>query len=418
MRLAHTELIPSPDNKGWTRLTGEVTYDDPSLPPEQYWLEVPDRLSGFLSRSGNTWLAYLLPVAVRLGEPLRIDLPVDRLLLENTGELMRIWKGWYPHLHVVPVEAEAVDAAPREGAGRTASLFSGGVDAFHAVLDYDAKADGGSQAPIDDLIVIWGFDMDLDWHEAIRDVREGLQGAASDLGKELVEIASNVRDTRLRAINLSLSTGAYLAGTALALEERYGRVLIPSSFEYRSLHPFGSHPQTDPLFSTERTQIVHYGTASTRTEKTALVAQSDVAMRVLRVCWDTDTGGNCGECDKCYRTMITLDILGALDRCVTFKGKHYDLEKVAHSHSISFQETFFYREIAAFARAQERPDIAQALESGVRRSKRARRWLPLLHRVRQRLEDTSVLWGLLRPVRRVLRGLVEKVLGPVFGDSQ
>jgi hypothetical protein len=418
VQLAHTEVIPSPDNEGWTRLAGEVTYDDPSLPPEQYWLEVPDRLAGYLSGSGNPWLACLLPVAVRLGEPLRIDMPVDRVLFENTQELMHIWKEWYPHLHVVPVEVEVVDSTLREGAGRTAALFSGGVDAFHAVMDYDAKAGGGAHAPIDDLVVIWGFDMDLHWHQAIRDVRKDLQDAASDLGKELVEIASNVRDTRLRALNRWLSSGSFLAGTVLALGERYGRVLIASSNSTAGLRPFGTHPLTDPLLSTGHTQIIHYGVETTRTEKTALVTQSDVAMRVLRVCWDTDTGGNCGECDKCYRTMITLDILGALERCETFKGKSYDLEKVAHTHSLEVWEISYLREIADFACARGKPEIAQALEHGIRLSKRARRWLPLLHRVRQRLEDSPALWGPLRPVRRVLRGLVEKVLGPVFGDSR
>jgi hypothetical protein len=417
VRLTHAEIIPSPDNEGWTRLAGEVTYDDPSLQPEQYWLEVPDRLSEFLSRSGNPWLAYLLPVAVKLGEPLRIDMPVDRVLLENTGELMRIWKGWYPHLHVVPVEAEAVEAAPREGVGRTGALFAGGVDAFHMVLDYDAKAEDGSHAPIDDLIVVWGFDMDLDWHEAIRDVREDLQGAASEMGKELIEIASNVRDTRLRALNFSVSTGAFLLGTVLALEERYGRVLIASSYSSTNLQPHGTHPLTDPLLSTGQTRIIHYGLEITRTEKTALVVQSEAAMRVLRVCWATDTGGNCGECNKCYRTMLALDVFDALDRCETFKGKHYDLKGVAHTHSLAPWDISFYREMAAFARARGKPEIAQALESGARRSERARRWVPLLHRVRQRLESSPGLWRPLRPVRRALRGLVEKVLGPVF-DSR
>jgi hypothetical protein len=419
VQLTHTELIQSPDNEGWTRLVGEVTFDDLSLPPEQYWLEVPDRLSGVLSRSGNPWLAYLLPLAVRLGEPLRIDIPVDRVLFENTGELMRIWKGWYPHLHVVPVEAEAVDAAPREGAGRTASLFSGGVDGFHTVLDYDLKVDGGSQAPIDDLIVIWGFDVPLHRHEAIRNVRESLQGVASEMGKEMVEIAANVQDTLLGGTSfMSLSHGAFLVGTALALEERYDRVLISSTYSSADLHSFGSHPLVDPLLSTERMQIVHYGTEVTRTEKTALVVQSDVAMRVLRVCRVSETGGNCGGCDKCYYTMIALDMLGALDRCETFKGKRYDLEKVAHSHSLAAYETFFFSELAAFARLQGKPDVAQALERGVRRTKRARRWLPLLHRIRQRLENNPALWRPLRPVRRALRALIEKVFGPVFGDSR
>jgi hypothetical protein len=420
MRLAHTELIPSPDKQGWARLVGQVTYDDRPADSERYWFEVPDKWAEFLSESGNPWLACLLPVVVKLGEPLRIDMPVDRVLFENTRELMRIWKGWCPHLHIIPVEAEVVETGPREGAARTASLFSGGIDSYYTLLHSETAPD--PRSPVDDLMSIWGFDPSLDNRTVFQNVRRRLQSAASDLGKEFVELATNLRATRFWQGGLKdledYSLGAFLASMGLALEERYGRVLISSARTNADAYTHGSHPLTDPLLSTGRTQIVHYGLETPRTEKTALVAQSDVAMRTLRVCWLSETGGNCGECDKCTRTMITLDVLGALDRCETFKGKSYDLERVAHSHTINLQDLYFYSEIADFARAQGRVDVAQALERGVRRSKRARRWLPLFHRVRQWIENKPALWGLLRPVRGVLRGLVEKVLGPVFGDSR
>ena len=48
-----------------------------------------------------------------------------------------------------------------------------------------------------------------------------------------------------------------------------------------------------------------------RLEKTKLLANNSSAQNLLNVC--SYEVYNCGKCDKCIRTMLTLDILGALD---------------------------------------------------------------------------------------------------------
>ena len=42
-------------------------------------------------------------------------------------------------------------------------------------------------------------------------------------------------------------------------------------------------------------------------------------MQHLRVCWERVEGKyNCGECEKCFRTMITLYALGTFEACRAF----------------------------------------------------------------------------------------------------
>lgn len=417
MNLEYSEIVKSPNIEGNTRLVGEVTYDRLFLKPERMWFEVSDEYAEFLTDSGNPWLTCLIPLAVTLGESLRIGMPVDRELFENVQELLHIWKGWYPYLQIVPVEAETVDSEPRSAPARTASLFSGGVDSFHTVLHHDAGAVSGSQTAIDDLVFIWGFDVPLCNRNTFQRVRDSLQIAAADLGKELVVVSSNMRDTQFQQANLAnLSHGSFLASAVLALEKRYSKVLIPSSFAQKNLHPWGSHPRTDPLHSTKSTTFIHYGTQYDRIEKTKYVSRSETALRSIRVCWRSDSGENCGACNKCYRTKLTLELVGALDRCTTFSEKSTDLKKVAEMYSSSERDIIYLHDIQTAALRLGREDIADAIDRSLQFSAHLdrRRLLPKIRKFNKFLQTKPTLWRLVRPFKKTLKFVISKITGSSF----
>ena len=50
--------------------------------------------------------------------------------------------------------------------------------------------------------------------------------------------------------------GAGLAAIGLSLAAAFRRILIPSTHTFRHLFAWGSHSLLDPLWSTERTEIV------------------------------------------------------------------------------------------------------------------------------------------------------------------
>jgi hypothetical protein len=372
MQLSHINIAKSPSNDGRVRLSGKVAYDDKTIKPEIYWFDVPEKYAEFLSSSGSPWLVCLLPLALTLGEPLRICAPVDRVLLQGVQELMRIWKCWYPHLHVVPIEAEMVDTKPQEASGRTASFFSGGVDSFFTILRHqNGNSDSFPETHIDDLLCIWGFDIPLRNTDAFRRMRETLQRAASDLGNELIDIATNLRETRFRQSDWGhLSHGCALASVALVLERRYSKVLLASSYGYKYLKPWGSHPLTDPLLSTARTEIFHDGAAFDRVEKTEFIAKSEIAMRTLRVCWKSYSDENCCACDKCYRTMTTLALLGALDRCTTLRCRSFDIRKIPRIYLPAETDRIFFREVQALALQKRRLDVARDIDRSFKHSAR------------------------------------------------
>ena len=377
MELRRIQIEKSPSKEGRVRLSAEVAYGEGNSCPEVYWIEFPEKYAEFLSRSGDPWLACLLPLAMKLGEPLRINEPVDKDLLKGVQELMEIWKAWYPHLHIVPIETEVVDRGQREAGGRTASFFSGGVDSFFTVLRH---RDGADPINIDDLLFMGGFEIPLRNADAYGRMCDTLERAAAVLGKELVRISTNFRETRLREVSwLHLSHGCAMATVALALSKRYDKVLIASDAGYKDLQPCGSHPLTDPLFLTTQTKILHDGARFDRVEKLALICQSEVAMRSLHVCWKSRSEKNCCACRKCYRTMLILYFHGALGRCKTMQEQYFDLERVSRIYSPAGGDARQnLLKIRVHAVAKGRRDIIRNIDRSLKRSKRIDRYLSIL----------------------------------------
>jgi hypothetical protein len=364
------ELIESriePAGEDRVRLVGEVRYADSRS--ETYWFEVPASLKDDLSRSGNPWLAALLPLAAKLGEELRIPLPVDRLLVRNVTELARIWRGWYPSLREPQLDVRVCDSVVSRPAGRpdrTAAFFSGGVDSFFTVLRNDERAAG--RLPIDELLSIQGFDFPLERVDAFEGHLRRLRRAGAELDKRVLWVATNLRQTRLREASWAdLWHGAALASVGLALERRYRHVVIAASSVYEEAEPLGSHPLTDPLFSTGATQFVHDGAGETRTEKTMRVAQSDVALRALHVCYREQASENCGRCRKCSLTMVTLAALGVLDRAPTFP-QSLDLDRVGRIFLPGPMQRRGVKRLSRLAATRSRGDLAGALDRAVRTS--------------------------------------------------
>jgi hypothetical protein len=381
MNLRTIGIQESPLGKNRVRLSGEISYDNRDFQREWWWFDVPAKSANYLSDTGNPWLACLIPLAVTLGEPLRIYKPVDRLLFESAHELMAIWKRWYPDLKIIPIEAELADDTKPRTLGKAASFFSGGVDSFFTALRHSNQFDWPGRVNIDDLLSVWGFDIPLSNREAFNRMRDVMQKAALDLGRELVDVATNIRDTRWWSSGYGrLSHGPALASIGLFLEKKYSQVLIPSTQPYDNLMPNGSHPLTDPLLSTNSTKIIHDGAGFDRVEKTELVSKSDIAMRSLRVCWASQSDKNCQACNKCYRTMITLMLLGALNRCSTFSEANLEISKIQRIYSEDDNDRTLLREVQTLANRTGNRDVARALEKSFKRSTRMSRYLRIIRR--------------------------------------
>jgi hypothetical protein len=385
------------------RIVAEVEYSAGTS--ERIWYDFDRSLEDAIDRSGTPWLAALLPLAVTLGESLSLGLPVDAALLANARTIMAIWSSWYSELRPIDVHAETI--GPVAPARRCATFFSGGVDSFFTVLRRQRKAAGGASAdpcqltPVDDLLCVRGFDIPLAKAADFARMKSSMAAAAQAMGCNLIDVATNLRDTRFgRADWCKLSHGCALASVGHLFSQRFSEAVIASSYGFRDLRFWGSHPLTDPLLSSSTMRIVHDGAEFTRIDKTRFIAASDIAQRHLRVCSIRESDGNCSNCNKCLRTMTTLYLLGALNSFHTFDAAAFDVDKLNRVYSATPAARTFFEEICELARGCGRTDVVAAIQQSFRFSGRRNRVMAFNRRLFRTMYRMPMLWRYSEPFFR------------------
>jgi len=330
---------------------------------EHFWFDTPAHLK--TSVSGNPWLALLLPLAARTGEDLQLAIPVDPYLKQNAMGLLRLWEGWFPG-KTKTIRVIAEEKVLEEPAIAVVSAFTGGVDAFFTVNRHPECRH---------YVNVLGLDMPLRKRQNHERLFGRLEDVSALLGASMIPMATNLRETRWGRMPWeSFASGAAISSCFLMLEREFGKVLIPSSFDYRELMPWGSHPLSDPLYSTSTTQIIHEGASHTRVEKLEAILDNPVVLDNLHVCFQgQDATGqdetNCCRCSKCYRTMTVLDLLGKLDSCKLFNSKEYSVEKLSRLDTSSPVARSFFEEIRLCALRRGRQDVVASIDKSFRRSK-------------------------------------------------
>lgn len=268
--------------------------------------------------SAGAALAATLLGAMRRGRrPLLVPGPLDATTQANLPRLQALFAEHWTKLRLrrVPVQTAhpRVPPAPTPSGARVGVFFSGGVDSFFSLLS--------NLDEIDDLILVRGYDIglepDLDglWKEVV----EAGRAVANEFGKRLISVRTNIRPLLLKLrCHWGFSHGAALAHVALLLQPWLRTVYVPASFDIEHVSPWGSHPEIDPLWSTDSLRFIHDGIETNRLQKIHRIAEFPLALQTLRVCNNHPDGAyNCGHCYKCLPTMLALDNAGALTRCAT-----------------------------------------------------------------------------------------------------
>jgi hypothetical protein len=358
--------------------------------------------------SGDAWLAALLAPAMFAGEDLEIRAPVSRRLTRTITEVQAILHAWFPVLLKritvrTPLIALPTASAPEEDGAVV--FFAGGVDSWYSLWK--------NRESVSDLLTVKGFDIPYQdqtiWPEEVAVHRQ----IAGEMGKHLITVETDIRDK----VNPSGGCfqrplaedfwgrawhGSCLAAIGLLLQNRYSQVIIPSSWQYTRLQPWGSHPMLDLLWCNGKVEFLHDGAEASRVDKIRVVSGLDTALRHLRVCAADPPAQyhNCGTCEKCRRTMLTLRLFGVLDRVKMF-DRALDLRE-AETMAVSPHVFPLYHEILAEAEARGDAEVVRLVRILIGESLSARR---LWHRF-----STSVVPRWKRSVRKRVKRL--KSLNP------
>jgi hypothetical protein len=334
--------------------------------PDELWFAFPRAYRRWTAGDLNGFAIALLPLAMTLGEDLCLDGVLSPRLSRGLQEYQRVQCAWRPtSFKPVCIEAAQLQAAELATAdGKVVSSFSGGVDSSYTLWRHLAENEPNHRYRISHCLMINGFDADSDIGDRghFSKIQQSMEPMLASLGVQLVVCRTNYMSFSDTDI-LKRSFGAMVTAPAMILGAMISSFFIPASYRFDEFFRDGSHLMIDHLLATESLETVHDSSHLARPEKTMVVSGWEATYSTLRVCFNAvgyqeDPGlfVNCSRCEKCIRTMKTLEIAGMLEHYTTFTGKpsHLDVwlcyygDKGARLHA---------REIMSLAWTARRPGV-------------------------------------------------------------
>ena len=314
-------------------------------------------------------LGVLLAITKR--ENYHQSIPVSQTLKIGVETALSKWLEWYKFLKPIQIFAATEEQRDPDSANDSrhrTSFFSGGIDSLFTCSQHEPPVQGlisiahVSQAP-DEIIDEFAHLEQLAAYAHSNDLQQYV------IATNMMTLAPEVLDSWTW-----LGHGAALAAVAHMLSGEVQHAIISSSDHWDALEPWGSHPHTDPLFSSSLLKMSHFGNDFDRVQKTISVAKDADALSVLSVCHDgraKEGFANCSKCSKCVRTMISLD-LADVDRSqsTTFDWSAYD-ENLIETHKLqSEEEMVFLNEIISLCHKKDRSELANRIQKMIDNSQR------------------------------------------------
>lgn len=322
-------------------------------------------------------LAFTLPICMVEKADWIPEGPINRVIYQHLPQIMDFFQAWKPHLYrpnlpnVTPVERPV---NPQTGSGL---FFTGGIDSFFTLFEYFDQ--------ITHLVYIHGLEMSLDNLPLRSQISEMLRKVGKELGKNVIEIETNIRKFSSNYAGRRITHGFELTGVAYLLQKHFNRVWISNGVTYDQIIPQSMHPEITSLMESQVMGISFVGNDLTRLEKTAFLSrrtdylsempnfsiqvtpeQSRLTLDTLRVCNENRKGAyNCGRCEKCLRTMIDLKLLNTLDQCTSIK-EPLDLSRVARLDIQKYtQRTYIENTLLELKRTNRDPELQKALRKAL-----------------------------------------------------
>ena len=151
-----------------------------------------------------------------------------------------------------------------------------------------------------------------------------------EYGYKLIVIESNLYEITCKEFGYGFSTTHTFRnlGCILLLQNLFSKYYYASAY---NLDKFVLNLNADtasyekwvmPYISNNSLEFYSANTNMTRIQKTTYISKFADTYDNLHVCWHEKE--NCGSCKKCIRTLVTLDVLGVLDKyCKSFDVDYY-----------------------------------------------------------------------------------------------
>lgn len=302
----------------------------------------------------DSFAVALVLVAMQQGEDLELEGTISKKLSLGLESYQAVFSSWFPErFKKIQIRPQGLREDPPPHSRLKASAFSGGVDSFYSYFKLKPL--------LSHTLFMSGFDMPLGLVDSIRALTDSYSRFMDQEQTPLITGSTNVR-TFVNTADWTNSHGQALAASALFFKESFGTFFIPASYTGGTYPKWGTHPDLDAHLSTESMEFQHHGKDANRVQKLKEISQHKESYQRLRVCWIQDIGlKNCGECEKCVRTMASLEILGVLDRYKTFPSQGFLLKKLRSLPYRTHQSRVFAKELVKEALLRQKFGVASSI---------------------------------------------------------
>lgn len=349
-------------------------FEAPRLPDELYF-ELHNGDEHYLSQLSDPFLIGMLPIAMFLGVDIHVKGPVSTSLaygIESYQDIVMAWFGKFNKRVRVNYQ-QLVQRTEEHRPGAVGCSFSGGLDSFYSLYRHLPENQPLKAFQVTHGLIINGFDQvdDPDDEGVARQMFNAYAPVFNSWNIKLLMMTSNLkkfRDIVFAEGGKPFTWGSILIANAHAVGGLFGRYLVSArnTYSWRDLEPHGSHVVLDPTLSSDHLQILSSGAEASRAQKLEALAYVPEVQKNLRVCFDTpkfdeQTGQpvNCGVCEKCARTIVTLDIMEKLESFPAFKG-HQPISEYKNPHVLARSKDFFMQDNYLLAKRWRRSDWVQA----------------------------------------------------------
>lgn len=282
------------------------------------WYEVEEKYSQYLTfERADAFVVGLFLLALKEGENIKVNAPISERLYYTLNTYLLPLFAEINGYEKIAIHCDELVNDVLQNFGAVGTGLSCGIDSFSTI--YKHLVD---DCPNDYQITHFTFfnvgsNGTLGGEKARNLFKKRLEivnSCALELGKELITLDSNISEI--------LQLGFYETHTyrnisaCLALQKLFKVYYYSSSYSLRyfNLKP-GSCGHYDifnmSMLSTETLNFFSTCPYHTRVDKTKIVSIFEPAYKYLNVC--IRDGENCGECEKCVRTLFTLELLGKLE---------------------------------------------------------------------------------------------------------
>ena len=346
------------------RENGEIVYRvrvETSAGPNTLWYSVPEQFADLITDSCDAPLAALLIPAMARGEDIHVAGKLsERLLYTLSGPYQRLMQHVIPALRQVRIHPAEIQSVIHKGSA-VATGFSAGIDSFCVLADhYYSKVPAAFKVTHLLFNNVGSHGSGAGGERLFRARYARTAPVAAQIGLPLVRINSNVDTYYGKPLDFQRTHTPRNASVALLLQRGVGRYLYASTFDYTHAFVGATYDMAYcdaialPLLSTEVLDALSVGSEYTRVEKTLRVAAATNSHNVLDVCTHPDRAGNCSECWKCMRTLLTLEIAGLLESySASFDLDTYARRRNKYIREVLVSDEPLLREIVHFAKQRD-----------------------------------------------------------------